>query len=100
MRKEEINMSNKGEQQPAIPELYIIEELVRKYMPAGHHLKSVDLSFGSLEEGQDPRFVILVKLIQDGGVPEPMGWADKLSKIICQQWPNDSFYVKVHIVLA
>ena len=89
-----------GEEQPDIPELYIIEELVRKYMPEGHHLKSVDLSFGSLEEGQEPRFLVLVDLVQENDVPKPLGWVDKLSKIISQQWPKDSFYVKVNVAMA
>jgi hypothetical protein len=83
---------------PDIPELYIIKELVRKYMPVGHHLNSVDLSFGSLEDGQEPRFLVLVELTQETHAPEPLGWVDKLSKIIRQQWPEDNFYVKLNIV--
>ena len=88
-----------GEQEHSnIPELLIIEELARKLMPPGHQLKAVDLSFGSLEEGQEPRFLVIVDLLQKAGAPEPMRWADKLARFICQQWPNDPFYVKVNVI--
>jgi hypothetical protein len=46
----------KEHEEPVIPELWTIREMVRRYMPEGHTLKSVDLSIGSLEEGQEPRF--------------------------------------------
>jgi hypothetical protein len=36
------------EQQPVIPELWIIREIVRRHTPEGHTLKNVDLSVGSL----------------------------------------------------
>jgi hypothetical protein len=90
----------KEHEQPMIPELWIIREIVRRYMPEGHTLKSVDLSIGSLEEGQEPRFLVLIELKQDAHAPEPFGWADKMAKMIRQHWPNDDFYVKVKIILA
>jgi hypothetical protein len=88
------------EQQPVIPELWIIREIVRRHMPEGHTLKGVDLSFGSLEENQDPRFLILIELQQRTPAPEPFGWADKMTKVIRQRWPGDDFYVKVKILAA
>ena len=90
----------KEQEQYDIPELHIIREMVKKYMPEGHRLNSVDLSFGSLEEGQEPRFLVLVELAQETQAPEPFGWVDKLSKIIRETWPKDDFYVKLKIVMA
>jgi hypothetical protein len=88
----------KHEEQPVIPELWIVREIVRRHMPEGHALKYVDLSIGSLEENQEPRFLILIELQQQTPGPEPFGWADKMAKVIRQQWPKDDFYVKVKIV--
>ena len=88
------------EEQPVIPELWIIREIVRRHMPEGHTLKNVDLSIGSLEEDQEPRFLILIDLQQQTPGPEPFGWADKMSKVIRQRWPKDDFYVKVKIIAA
>jgi hypothetical protein len=42
------------EQQPVIPELWIIREIVRRNIPEGHTLTNVDLSIGALEENQEP----------------------------------------------
>jgi hypothetical protein len=88
------------QEQYDIPELHIIKEMVRKYMPEGHRLNAVELSFGSLEEGQEPRFLVLIELAQETQAPEPFGWIDKLSKIIREKWPKDDFYVKLKIVMA
>jgi hypothetical protein len=93
-------MNKEQEEQYDIPELHLIREIVRKYMPEGHRLNSLDLSFGSLEEGQEPRFLVLVELLQETRAPVPYGWVDKLSKIIREKWPKDDFYVKLKIVLA
>ena len=86
--------------QPVIRELWMIREIVRRYMPEGHTLKSVDLSIGSLEEGQEPRFLVLIDLKQDAHAPEPFGWADKMTKMIRERWPRDAFDVKVRIIMA
>ena len=83
-----------------IPELYIIREIVRQYMPRGHRLSSLDLSFGSLLEDQEPRFLVLVELVQEDHSPELFGWADRLAKVIREKWPKDDFYVKLKIVTA
>jgi hypothetical protein len=90
----------KEHEEPVIPELWIIREMVRRYMPEGHTLKSVDLSIGSLEEGQEPRFLVLIELKQEVYAPEPFGWADRMSKVIRQRWPKDHFDVKVKIIVA
>ena len=87
-------------QQHDIPELLMIREIVQRHIPAGHRLNHIDLSFGTLEEGQEPRFLILIDLEQERHAPEPFGWADKMTKIICQQWPRDDFYVKLKIIMA
>jgi hypothetical protein len=83
-----------------IPELLMIREIVQRYMPAGHRLNNIDLSFGVLEEGQEPRFLILIDLEQERHAPEPFGWADKMTKIIRAQWPKDDFYIKLKIIIA
>ena len=87
-------------QPPDIPELRIVRRIVELHMPAGHRLKDVDLSFGVLEEGQEPRFLVLIELEQEARAPEPYGWIDKVIKIIRQQWPDDDFYVKLKVGLA
>ncbi len=69
-------------------------------MPEGHRLKNIDLSFGSLEEGQDPRFLILIDLEKENDAPEPFGWADRMAKVIREWRPRDDFYVKLKIVIA
>jgi hypothetical protein len=91
---------NEQEQQPVIPELWIIQEIVRRHMPEGHTLKNVDLSIGSLEENQEPRFLVLIELERQTAGPELFGWADKMANIIRQRWPRDDFYVKVKIAAA
>ena len=84
--------------QPVIPELWIIRQIVRRHLPEGHTLKNVDLSIGSLEENQEPRFLILIELEKTIAGPELFGWADEMTKIIRQRWPRDDFYVKVKII--
>jgi hypothetical protein len=86
------------EQQPAIPELWIIREIVRRHMPEGHTLKNVDLTIGALEEDQEARFVIVIELQQQTPGPEPFAWADEMGKVIRQRWPKDDFYVKIKII--
>ena len=88
------------EHQHLIPELWMVREIVRRHMPAGHTLKSVDLSVGALEEHLEPKFVIVIELQQDVPGPEPFGWADQMGKVIRQRWPKDDFYVKVKIMAA
>ena len=87
------------DKQDAIPELRLIREIVEFYMPAGHRLSNVDLTIGTIDERQEPRFMILVELAQKEHAPEPFGWADKLAKVIRQKWPKDLFDVKVTIVM-
>lgn len=91
---------NEQEQQPVIPELWIIREIVRRHMPEGHTLTNVDLSIGSLEEHQEPRFLVLIELKQETAAPTTFSWADKMTKLIRQAWPKDDFYVKVKIMTA
>ena len=83
-----------------IPELRLIREIVLRHMPEGHRLTNIDLTIGAIDEGQEPRFMILVELAQDAYAPEPFGWADRLAKTIRQKWPKDVFDLKVTIVMA
>lgn len=83
-----------------IPELRLIREIVQFYMPEGHRLNNVDLTVGTIDEVQEPRFMVLVELAKDEHAPEPFGWADKMAKIIRQKWPKDVFDVQVRIVMA
>jgi hypothetical protein len=95
-------MNEQGPQyeQDLIPELRLIRKIVQLHMPDGHRLNNIDLTVGSIEEGEEPRFIILVELAQENHAPEPFGWADKLAKVIRQKWPKDVFDVKVTIVMA
>jgi hypothetical protein len=88
------------EKQDDIPELLLIRRIIERYMPAGHRLNTVDLTIGAIDEGQEPRFVVLVELAQELRAPEPFGWANEMAKIIRQKWPRDAFDVKVKIVMA
>jgi len=87
-------------EEDGIPELRLIRKIVQLYMPAGHRLNNVDLTIGTIDGRQEPRFMVLVELAQAEHAPEPFGWADKLGKIIRQKWPKDVFDVKVTIVMA
>jgi hypothetical protein len=86
--------------QDDIPELLLIRRIIERYLPAGHRLNSIDLTIGSIDEDQEPRFVVLVELAQERRAPEPFGWAHEMAKIIRQKWPRDTFDVKVKIVMA
>jgi hypothetical protein len=87
-------------QQDAIPELRLIREIVQLYMPDGHRLNNIDLTIAAIDEGKEPRFMILVELVQEQHAPELFGWADKMAKVIRQKWPKDLFDVKVTIIMA
>jgi len=87
-------------EQEAIPELRLIREIVRRHMPPGHELRKVDLTIGTIDEGEEPRFLVLVELVQQALAPELFGWADEMAKIIRQKWPKDVFDVKVKIIMA
>ena len=95
-----MNEQTQQYEQDSIPELRLIREIVQLHMPDGHRLNKVDLTVGSIEEGDEPRFIILVELAQEAHAPEPFGWADKMAKVIRQKWPKDAFDVKVTIVMA
>lgn len=84
----------------AIPELRLIREIVKRHMADGHRLKSVDLTVGTIDGGDEPRFLVLIELAQEKLAPEPFGWADEMAKVIRQKWPADVFDVKVTIVMA
>ena len=83
-----------------IPELLLLRKIIERYMPDGHRLNSIDLTIGAIDEGPEPRFVVLVELARDFLAPEPFGWANEMAKIIRQKWPRDAFDVKVKIVMA
>ena len=87
-------------EQDAIPELRLIRKIVQLHMPDGHRLNNIDLTVGSIEGDQEPRFLVLIKLAKELHAPEPFGWADKMAKVIRQKWPIDVFDVKVTIVMA
>ena len=87
-------------EQDAIPELRLIRQIIQLYMPDGHRLNNIDLTIGTIDETQDPRFMVLVELAQEEHAPEPFGWADKMAKVIREKWPKDVFDVKVKIVMA
>ena len=88
------------QEQDSIPELRLIRSVVQNCLPEGHRLKKVDLTIGTLNEGEEPRFTVLVELEQQVHAPEPFGWADRMAKIIRQKWPKDEFDVKVKIIMA
>jgi hypothetical protein len=87
-------------EQEAIPELRLIREIVQRHMPPRHELKNVDLTIGTIDDGDEPRFLVLVELAQKAHAPELFGWADEMAKVIRQKWPRDVFDVKVKIIMA
>ena len=96
----EVSEQEHHHEQDAIPELRLIREIVQRHMPIGHRLSNIDLTIGTIDEGEEPRFVVLVELAQEEPAPEPFGWANKMAKVIRQKWPKDVFDVKVTIVMA
>jgi hypothetical protein len=86
--------------QDVIPELRLIREIVQLYMPKGHRLNNIDLTIGTIDDSQEPRFMVLVELVQEEHAPEPFGWADKMAKVIRAKWPKDVFDIKVTILMA
>jgi hypothetical protein len=83
-----------------IPELQLIRELVLQHMPPRHRLRRVDLTIGTIEDSEDPQFIVLIELEQDKDSPAAFGWANKVTKIIRQKWPRDAFFVKLKIVMV
>jgi hypothetical protein len=97
----EVSQQEHHDEDEAIPELLLIREIVQRHMPVGHRLSNIDLTIGTIDdEGNEPRFVVLVELTQEAQAPEPFGWADKMAKVIRQKWPKDVFDVKVKIIMA
>src|SRR4051812_37318143 len=88
------NEQNEATEQETIPELRLIRNIVKNCLPEGHRLNTVDLTIGTLHEGEEPRFMVLVELEQQVHAPEPFGWADRMAKIIRQKWPRDEFDIK------
>ena len=69
----ETNQQNEQTEQDSIPELRLIRNIVINCLPEGHRLNKVDLTVGTLEEGDEPRFVVVVELAQELHAPEPFG---------------------------
>jgi hypothetical protein len=95
-----MNEQNQPNDIDAIPELRLIREITQRHLPPGHKLTNVDLTVGAIQEGEEPRFMVLVELAQELNAPEPFGWADRMAKVIREKWPKDSFDMKVKIVMA
>jgi hypothetical protein len=91
---------NHENEQDSIPELRLIRAVVQSCLPEGHRLRGVDLTVGSLDGSDEPRFMVLVELEHELHAPEPYGWAERMAKMIRQKWPKDEFDVKVTIVMA
>jgi hypothetical protein len=87
-------------EQDSIPELGLIRNIVQSCLPQGHRLRGVDLTIGTIDGSDEPRFMVLVELGQELHAPEPFRWADRMAKMIRQKWPKDQFDVKVTIVMA
>ena len=47
---------------PDLPELEDIRRIVLDELLLGHHLKSVELTVGTLVEGQEAQFTVLIEL--------------------------------------
>jgi hypothetical protein len=78
----------------------VLRRIIERYIPAGHRLNSIDLTIGAIDEGEEPRFVVLIELAQEHSAPEPFSWADEMAKVIRQKWPRDAFDVKIKIVMS
>jgi hypothetical protein len=95
-----MSLQNFENDHDSIPELRQIRNIVQGCLPQGHRLRTVDLTIGTFDGSDDPRFMVLIELEQELHAPEPYGWANRMAKIIRQKWPKDGFDVKVTIVMA
>ena len=81
-----------------LPELQEIRRTILYHLPAGHHLKSVDLTFGVLTEGQDPAFTVLIKIAEEPDAYS--GDYHTMTELIRDKWSRDDLYVKFQFVNA
>jgi hypothetical protein len=80
---------------PDLPELEDIRRIVLDQLLAGHHLKSVELTVGTLVEGQDQQFTVLIGLSEDPDADPDMSYHEITSRIR-ERWSRDDLYVKIH----
>jgi len=81
--------------EPVIPELEEIRRIVLDELPMGHHLEGVDLTYGNLAEGQDPAFMVLIKVTEEPGADPGEGLAYEITRRIRERWSRDVLYVKM-----
>ena len=80
-----------------LPELKEIEEMVRSVLRPGFYLESVDLTVGTLVEGQPPAFTVLLKISEDPGA-EGFGLGYDIGERIRERWSRDDLYIKIESV--
>ena len=78
-------------------EIRQLREIVLSVLPPNYRLDDVDVTFGSLTEGQPPSFKALINVtFLDPGRLEPGGWGYELSKRVRELWTPDELYIAVH----
>lgn len=78
-----------------LPELEEIRRIVLDELPEGHHLNSVELTFGALSEGQEPQFTVLIGLSEDPDADPAVSYYE-ITRRIRERWSRDDLYVKIH----
>jgi hypothetical protein len=78
-----------------LPELEDIRRIVLDELPPGHYLESVELTFGTLGEGQEPQFTVLIGLSEDPDADPDVSYYE-ITERIRQRWSRDDLYVKIH----
>lgn len=81
--------------EPDLPELEDIRRIVLDQLLPGHHLKSVEITVGTLVEGQEPQFTVLIGLSEDPDADPDMSYHEITSRIR-ERWSRDDLYVKIH----
>lgn len=70
--------------------------MVTRSLPAGFHLESVDLTVGTLGGGQNPAFIVLIKISEDLDA-EGFGLGHDITERIRERWSRDDLYVKIEL---
>ncbi len=79
-------------------ELLKIRDIALSILPPCFHLENIDITFGSLYEGQTPNFKVIVQVIKvNKEIDEPEGWGYELTQKIRKFWSKDDLYVSINI---
>ena len=80
-----------------LPELEEIKQFVLDSLPEGYQLDSVNLTVGTIYEGQEPAFTVLINISSEPDVPS-YGMGYDISARIREKWSRDDLYIKINWV--